>query len=250
MAAATIAYDELKPDVRKKVDALLASTGSDFIEASTWADDTRTRETAPWHFTNQHFRTDGKPTTNKPEGENVVWAIRKFSGVLADHSASGSAKTEALRYVIHFVADVHQPLHTVARDTDALPDGDRGGNDFHIEPPTGLDPRPHNLHFLWDMGGGLFPRVHRPADASDEQTIRSFAARLLKDYPAPQRAVAVSDPEAWAREGLELAKREVYDLQEGSTPNAAYLANCRRISGQRIVLAGKRLAALLNKILQ
>ena len=91
--------------------------------------------------------------------------------------------------------------------------------------------------------------VRAPLTADGEKAVRDFAAKALKDYPATEKAAASSDPTVWAGEGLNLAKSTVYGLEEGSAPSPAYLATCRRVSGERIVLAGKRLAALLNRVL-
>ena len=250
---ARIADRELKPAVRRRIETLLKVNGSGdaatFVGSGPWADDNRNKTTGKWHYINFHFRTDGKKTTNKPEEENVVWAIRRFSGVLKNPDATDADKADAIRYLVHFVADCHQPLHTVARDTDQFPNGDRGGNDFKLG-PVPLKPKPRNLHFLWDIGGGLLDRVERPLGKSSFQAIDKYVSDLLKKYPAPEKEVKIQDPNAWAKEGLELAKTVVYKLDENTSPNAAYLAKCREVSGQRLVLAGKRLALLLNRIVK
>lgn len=250
---ARIAERDLKPEVRRKIDAWLKANGSGdtatFVGTAPWADDNRTRESGKWHYTNLHFRTDGKKTANKPEKENVVWAIRHFSDVVKDPKADDTAKADAIRYLIHFVADCHQPLHTVARDSDEFPNGDRGGNDFKLG-DTAIKPKPRNLHFLWDIGGGLIGRVERPLTKNSYAAIDKYVSDFLKEYPASSSQVRVQDPDKWAQEGLELAKTVVYKLEENTTPSAAYMSRCKETSGKRLVLAGKRLAVLLNTIVK
>lgn len=250
---ARIADKDLKPAVRRKIEELLKVNGAGddatIVGVGPWADNHRSRESSPWHYTNLHFRTDGKKTTNKPEAENVVWAIRHFSGIIKDPKAAKADKADALRYLIHFVADCHQPLHTVARDTDEFPSGDRGGNDFKVG-PVGLKPTPRNLHFLWDLGGGLLGRVEKPLNPTSMNAIDKYASDFLKSYPASASQIKNINPDKWAQEGLALAKPVVYNLKENEPVSAAYLAKCKEVSGKRLVLAGKRLAVLLNSIVK
>jgi hypothetical protein len=256
MLVAAIAEDNLKPDVKKEVSLLFVgdmdAKTNNFITAACWADDTKSeKKTGAWHYINLHFRTDGKSTSNKPEAENAVWAINQLSKVLADGNETKAKRLEALKYIIHFVGDLHQPLHCVARDTDADPKGDRGGNAFKITPPDGMQPSPNNLHFLWDLGGGLFPRIARPMFSSS--TIATFVdlkTRITMQNPMksfPQ--VSVLDPMTWANEGLELAKSTVYKLDENTVPSSEYFKTCQKVSAQQVALGGYRLAALLNKLL-
>lgn len=260
MVIAEVAQTRLKPEVRQEIDRLLAYAkhpkGDDIWSASCWADDIRGErpETGRWHFTNIHFRADGKPSTNKPPEDNIVAVITRFRAVLADRSKPDAERGEALRFLLHFVGDAHQPLHTTARDTDAFPKGDRGGNDFKIgSPPSFSDMSrpPTNLHFLWDMAGGLYREIPRPLTAEGKQRVRSLAEQLVAKHPEAEMPEAeVLDPSVWAQEGFELAKAQVYTLEEGTVPSDAYLKNAQEVSGQRLVLAGYRLARLLNQLLK
>lgn len=258
MVAASIAYKRLSPSVRSECDRLLLIGGNGkaqtFIDAGPWADDVRRErpETAPWHYINYHFRTDGKPTDQQPEPENVEVAIAKQVDILKDKLQTDAVRADALRFIIHFVGDAHQPLHAVARDTDAYPTGDRGGNSFTITPPEGLVPQPKNLHFLWDEGCGLFAgkRASRPLTESKTAEVTAFGDQLLTNYGSIVASQARDlDPHTWTQEGLALAKAQVYNLKEGGAPDEQYLKQGRETSGKRIVLAGLRLSSLLNKAL-
>jgi hypothetical protein len=162
-------------------------------------------------------------------------------------------RAEALRFIIHFVGDLHQPLHTTARDTDAFPAGDRGGNDFKILPPLVLSREarpPQNLHALWDRGVGLFGEASRPLDMNSRMLIDTQAETLMAALPRESLPAAGDDkPMDWVMEGAAIAKSEVYRLKENQPPSNEYMRASRIIVARRAVLAGYRLADLLNKLL-
>jgi len=258
MAIAMLAQQNLKPNVRATADRLLAAapagTPTDFVAVSTWADEIRNdrRETGPWHYEDHHFRADGRPVTTHADAENAVWAIDKFSKIVADKTKSDAERGEALRFLIHFVGDIHQPLHATARDTDAEPGGDKGGNDFRIEPPTSLGDRPpRNLHSLWDLGGGFFHVKDSPRSAEGQQEIRAIATEMAAKYPRRSLSkVGDQTPEDWAMESFADAKAVVYALPEHTVPSEDYLAKARDLSERRAATAGYRLADLLNRLLK
>ena len=254
MVVASIAYRNLKPKVKAQVDALLQVGGDDktrdFYGASAWADDTKTRENGPWHYIDNYFRSDGKPAQNKPDTENVVWAINKFEAVLADKTAAPSDRADALRYIIHFVGDIHQPLHCVSRESDEMPQGDAGGNRFRIQGVPGMDMRHPNLHLLWDFACGLYGDVPRPLTADGKAAVDSVAQRCMKDFPLKSlRAVHDLRPVQWMSESVGYAQSFVYGLPEGSQPSSQYLMQGQAICEERLALAGYRLAEVLNNIL-
>lgn len=257
MVVAEIARQSLSPKVLAEAEWLLkqdADPKSDnFLTAACWADDFKTRENGPWHYINIHFRTDGKQTDNKPLEQNVVYAINRFSQVLRDKQKSPKERAEALRYLIHFVGDVHQPLHAVARDTDEHPEGDRGGNAFKVIPidrHKDLQRPPTNLHSLWDMGGNLFRPTPRPLTTEGRVSIVRIANSIKSRHAQiGLDNVANPDPMAWAQESADIAKRYVYNLEENKSPSPEYIRQCEDISAKRIAYAGYRLANLLNKLM-
>lgn len=251
MTVAEIAWRDLKPAAKTRAMQLLAIGGDaktrDFQGASCWADDYKTKENGPWHYINIHFRLDGAPTNNRPLEENVVWAINKFTATMKAPSRSDSDKAEALRFLMHFVGDVHQPLHAVACDSHDHPQGDRGGNDFVFDPVQIGDFEVKNLHFLWDFGGGLCGKVTRPGT---NPQVGVLADKLTAMHPRNSfPGVGLTDPMAWAVESLELAKTVTYQLEEKKKPSPEYLSATQFASGRRIAVAGYRLADLLNSVL-
>ena len=257
MVVAEIARQSLSPKIVAECEWLLKQDPdpktNTFLTASCWADDFKSRESAPWHYINIHFRTDGKDTDNKPETQNVVVAINRFSAVLQDKRKDPKERAEALRYLLHFVGDVHQPLHAVARDSDEHPEGDRGGNDFKILPTDRhkeLQRPPNNLHALWDMGGNLFRPTVRPLTSDGLATIVRIANSIRNRHPeATLDGVTNLDPMAWTQESADIAKRVVYNLKENEVPTPEYIRQCEDVSAKRVAYAGYRLAALLTKLM-
>ncbi len=260
MLIAAIAEKNLNPKVKAECDRLLKigsdKRNSDFVTTSPWADDIRRErpETGPWHYIDFHFRTDGKSTDNKPDAENAVWAIEKFSAILKDKSKSDSERSEALRFLIHFVGDIHQPLHATARDSDEHPKGDKGGNDFHLVAPEsfqGMQRPPRNLHSFWDFGGGLFRGESRPLTEESRTRIETQAVALINELPQKSlRGVGDMKPEDWAQESFTASKQIVYNLTENTVPSPEYVRKAKEVSSRRIALAGYRLARLLNSLLK
>lgn len=256
MVIAAIAERDLTPTARHEIARLLGvgdQLGTPYWQAAVWPDEHRTPESSPWHYVNLHFRTDGKRTRNQPEPESVVTAIERFRAVLTDRTKSDADRKLALYYVLHFVGDAHQPLHAVARDTDKYPDGDRGGNEFTVKPPSEflwMDRPPKNLHALWDMGAGLFIFESQSLSEAAVRRIRAQADTLRAALPVRTfRAADDLRPMDWAKEGLSGAKKVVYRLDENTEPNDSYLTEARRLAAQRATLAGYRLAKVLNAAL-
>jgi len=255
MIVAAIANHELKPRVRAQIDDLLKIGGdartSDLYGAACWADDFKTHETAKWHYIDNYFRTDGKPAKGKPDAENVIWAIRKFSAVLADPKQPAAERAEALRYILHFVGDVHQPLHAVSRGTDQMPNGDSGGNKFAIQPVEGVGMWHPCLHELWDWACGYYEHVSRPLHPVERDQIDGYADQVMADFPESSMPASQDlTPEDWMRESVQEAESFVYKgIEPGNEPSKTYLDQGKKVAEQRLALAGYRLAGLLNKLL-
>jgi hypothetical protein len=159
---AEIAEQFLQPQTVHQVRALLAIENvTTLADVSTWADEIRQQhpETAHWHFVSIPIHPlAGEPkeydaTRDCPYGDCVVAKIEEFERVLSDRQKPDRERLEALKYLVHFIGDVHQPLH-------ASNDHDRGGNDVTVM-FMGL---PTNLHAVWDSG------IISPAVKGDERT--------------------------------------------------------------------------------
>jgi hypothetical protein len=238
---AEIAEQYLEPATARQVRELLAiENATTLAQVSTWADEIRPqrRETAPWHFVDIPIHTPpGTPAAydaarDCPRGDCVVVAIDRFSAVLQDRSAPPRERLEALKFVVHFVADVHQPLHSAD-------DGNKGGNAIHV---TFLGHRT-NLHAVWDTG------ILAPAVAGDE---RAYALELARSItPAGLARWQGGAPADWANESYEIARRLIYGEwphEPGPLP-ASYERMALPVVDAQLEKAGVRLAAALNRAL-
>ena len=141
-AVAAIADQHLTTAARRQIDELLAvEPGATLESISTWADEVRSPSTSKWHYVN--FPRDSctyDPDRDCPDGQCIVVALERQAAILRS-DASSERRLKALKYVVHFVADVHQPLHAGFGD-------DRGGNRYQVQAYG----RGTNLHALWDSG--------------------------------------------------------------------------------------------------
>jgi hypothetical protein len=122
---AMIAEQRLQPEARETVTTLLG--GTTFIEASMWADEVRAKETAVWHYVNIPIDEESYDADRHcPKQQCVIAQIERFRHVLSNPAADFGKRQKALKYLIHFVGDLHHPLHPGDNH-------DRGGNDVQVE---------------------------------------------------------------------------------------------------------------------
>lgn len=140
---AELAQTRLTAVAQAEVDRLLAlEPGATLISVATWADEVRSPATAAWHYVNLPRDAACRFTADQSciNGQCVVGAIERQINLLASKQ-SDEVRLQALKYVTHLVADVHQPLHAGFAD-------DRGGNDYQVQDFG----RGSNLHAVWDSG--------------------------------------------------------------------------------------------------
>ena len=123
--------------------------------------------------------------------------------------------------MIHYVGDIHQPLHSVAKVDKAYPEGDEGGNDEKIDTSIeGVD----NLHSVWDSVIYEFTGyADIPLNDSDWDWFTQKAASLAETYPVPASKLNAGDFSEWASESLTLAETIVYPgFVEHEVPSDEY----------------------------
>ncbi|MEO7934672.1 MAG: S1/P1 nuclease, partial [Dokdonella sp.] len=146
---AKLAEHQLDMKTGREVRRLLGVLGAKSLtDIANWADEMRSdpsqrelsRATSRLHFVNfADSRCHYDPPKICANGQCVVAAINRYAAVLGDRSASDRSRAEALRYLVHFVGDAHQPLHASYRS-------DRGGNNYQVR----LRGKGSNLHLIWD----------------------------------------------------------------------------------------------------
>lgn len=264
MMTAQIAFDRLNPRAKAQARRLLAipinpaavtQRSKNFVNASHWADDLRPfpefDSFKALHFIDTPFSDDGTalPTVPPPD---IVTALEENVNILKT-STDDNARAQALRFVIHFVGDIHQPLHCATRVSAAMPDGDRGGNEvkLKIRQPNGTL-KATNLHSYWDGGIGSFPKTGPNFRPPPLRQIPRAAAIARRGNPSTDPALNLSNPTDfanWAGESNTLAKDVAYKgIRNNGTPTAAYNRMATRVARKRVAWGGYRLAALLNSI--
>lgn len=223
-----IAANHLTAEAAVAVTSLIGAEGLD--QASTWADEIRNdpnwepKNPSPWHYISIDDQETLESTARDPGGD-VLEAIERFSAVLRDPQATRQAKQEALRFVVHFVGDVHQPLHVGRR-------ADRGGNSVEVT----LFGEKTNLHSVWDSG----------LIESEKLSFSEFAAFIDRPTLEELRTWQSSTPAEWVRES-KAARDRIYKIGDGKLAYQYAFDNMPLIK-RRLLQAGVRLAGLLNAI--
>jgi hypothetical protein len=236
-----IAWLRLEPQARQMVRDLLRDEPRRLFNAvCTWADevrDTTHPQTAAYHYVNIPAGTQGFDMARDcgdRERRCIVWAIDQYARILADRSRPHSERNEALKFVAHFIGDLHQPLHAGRPE-------DRGGNDIRVRffGDAGPRDRPLTLHRVWDA------EILERAGHRWRPSAQRLHARIT---PAEAAAWATLDIVAWTNESFRIADAFVYpELPRDRNILTLYHARALDVSELQIQKAGVRLAHVLNR---
>jgi hypothetical protein len=223
---ANVAWQALTPKSRDEVSQLLALEPGQTLESiATWADEHRSPATSSWHYVNfPRNSCKFEPERDCAGGQCVVGAIEKNLSVLASN-ADDKARLKALKYLVHLVGDIHQPLHAGYKD-------DRGGNTYSLRAFM----RQSNLHSVWDSG--LIAQLDL-----DNQAL----TRILQRSVAPKEVREISVV-GMAEESCRLVASPGFYPEEKVTQE--YVQRFMPLLQQRLSTAGYRLAAVINRALQ
>jgi hypothetical protein len=254
---ALVAQAHLDPQALKKVNALLAAdtddrTAHDIASEATWADKFRQshRDTAAWHFVDIELSNPnldqacfghpavppGQPASAGPADDCVVDKVQEFADELGNSTTNPEEQIIALKFLLHFVGDMHQPLH-------AADDNDRGGNQKKV---SASGQHAGNLHHFWD---DVFVEQLGP----DAKSIASdLITHISKD---DVQAWSQGTPSDWAMESFQVAKNDAYgQLPDPSSKGVYrldddYMATATQDVAIQLSKGGVRLAFILNKVL-
>ncbi|WP_419420757.1 S1/P1 nuclease [Legionella sp. D16C41] len=201
-----------------------------------------------WHFKDDPISVDGT-LPEKIYTQNVVWAIQELTDNLSHLDGNPSIRARSLAMLIHFIGDIHQPLHNSSLYSKQFPDGDRGGNKYLISFKEENGDILNNLHQLWDSGMTLFPSYGFPHNSKNLIDAELITAIITNHQPVKNfdSKAFTFDPESWHKEGYQIATN-IYDIDFSGEPKANYLAKNSLIIEKQLALAGYRLAFLLNKV--
>jgi hypothetical protein len=208
-----------------------ASVWPDCVREDSW----RWGYTYAWHYRTTPICEAYNPRANCSGGNCVTAQIERNHRILADESLPAHLRLQALAFMVHFVGDIHQPLHSGDK-------GDRGGNDR--EAAFGSVPG-LNLHRIWDS-------------AIAERAITSGESPIVRRYSEQERAeLAGGSPADWGRESWQLARDFVYpnafdtdacsvDLPDEAALTQEDIEQATPVARRRLQQAGLRIADLLE----
>jgi len=232
---AAIALRELSPMARLQTASLLGGDAM-LVHDSNWADEIREQrpQTGRWHYVDIPLDASGyDPRRDCRASACVVAQIENDRRVLGDARAPRQARIEALRFLIHFVGDIHQPLH-------AVDNNDKGGNAVRVYLP-GMRT---NLHRVWDaeVVAALGPNADAIAGSIDHAVT-----------PAQRKSWQAGTPADWAAESHRIARDEIYPAARGRHTMrlpTGYPRAESAVTRQQLARAGVRLAWILNTTLR
>ena len=219
--------------------SLLGADDDKYINAAVWADQIRNDrpQSKPWHFVDIPNNAPGYDPARDCKNQNCAIArIDLFAKQVADPKLSKVKRAEALKFVIHFVGDIHQPLHG------AEDDNDQGGNLVFVT----VDGITDKLHSVWDT------LLVNKLGGSPEEIAENLESRISE---ADVKKFSSGTPTTWAEESHKIAHDFIYAQSKGKEhdednpvvlPND-YVAKALPIVRSRLSLASVRLAMVLNK---
>jgi len=220
---AAIAAQRLNPKAKAALEAILPA-GQTLESIAAWADEIRMerKETGPWHYIDI--------PTGAQRGDWSKYCPAE--GCVATAIPKREQRDEALRFLVHFIGDMHQPLHAGERN-------DHGGNLVKVT----FEGQPLNLHAAWD--GKLL-------EAWFKQDPKALA-KLREGAPASEReALAAGSLDDWLWQSQAAARDAVYaplDRCQCTTLDQAYLEQAIPVLRLQLLRAGERLGRVLNETL-
>jgi len=227
---AAVAEDHLDETTKVMIQSRIGN--NHLYSIATWADDIRKErhDTAPWHYVD--IPLGGRYDANRdcpPPNSCVVIKIADFVKILTDKQASRDERAEALKFVVHFVGDIRQPMHAVGEA--------KGGNGVHVTflESSSCGHYNCNLHGVWDSDLIEHTGLTREEYARHEEELIGMDKL---------EALAGGTPEQWANDSLTLAQAAW--VTDGTDLNEGYYDKQIKVVERQLALAGLRLAKLLN----
>ena len=250
-STALIAEAYLSPQAKTTVQNLLQ--GQRLVDVANWADSLRDRpeyaHTIPYHYQNTRTTLRGpvnmdaykqnllqlSPSDRRNYRAGVVEAIAGSEQVLRDPQSTFREKQSALKFLVHFVGDLHQPLHTGEARL-------HGGNPVQVV----WKGNESNLHKVWDSDI-IYDKVQDIRGYSYRDPSWTYAQWLLDQNRGQAKSgFALGSITSWYQESLSFQKT-AYDSEYASNPDQ-YEVSAGATIDQRILMGGRRLGEMLNQI--
>ena len=231
---AQIAENHLTLQAKNAIKTLLGNQS--LADVATWADEVRNqseyRRTAGWHFLNITINLNFQAfvqAVKAQQNENVYTALIKCTQELSDVNTSLEQKAIALKFMVHFVGDLHQPMHISRAE-------DKGGNTIQVR----YDMKGTNLHSLWD------------SKLIEHQSISYVQLANNYDVATPNeiKEWQADDILKWIYESYQISSQLYTEIENSTTIDDQYYNLHLPIIQQRLEKAGIRLAGILNSTLK
>ncbi|MBA2405930.1 MAG: S1/P1 nuclease [Bdellovibrionales bacterium] len=227
-----IGEDQLSITAKKEIEKLIP--GQSLASVSNWADSIKSKpewvQTKPWHFVDVPDDQTYETAPHDPHGD-IITAITEMVGVLKSPTATLLTKQQALMFIVHFVGDIHQPLH-VGRPSD------RGGNDIKVI----FLGKNMNLHSLWDSG----------MISTQDMDYLEYARYLQGQDFLNFSFSAIDIPLDLIVDEAMAVRKQIYifDVVKAGpiVIGQGYPERNLETMNNRLLLGGKRLASLLNEV--
>ncbi|WP_400190738.1 S1/P1 nuclease [Hymenobacter sp. B81] len=230
---AQIAERHLSRKAQRQVKELLGT--ETLADVSAWADDVRNtpeyKATGPWHFVNQPLGLDFPAFTQQLKAQtepNAYQALQDNLRILADKKLPREQRSVALKFVVHIVGDIHQPMHISRAE-------DKGGNTIQLQ----FQGKGTNLHRLWDSG----------LLQAQGLTYLQMAANYGQPGKRQAKIWRRDSMEQWLFQSYQLSTQLYAEAPTGTTLDETYFTTHIEQVRQRLAQAGIRLAEVLNKSL-
>lgn len=260
---AHIAYGMVSPATRIKLNRLLSDTSGTvgpelLVEASFWPDAIKRIPGTPvaifkdfgvrnaagthaFHYADMLGSRFGA-ATDSDGGKSVVSGIERCKTVLQDTNSLPAEKREALKFLVHLVGDIHQPLHAGRR-------ADKGGNAIQISAFLNRKPaNGFNLHQVWDSL--LIESKSRDAKEYAGLIVKELSTMTVASYREERKTAT------WLEESHELALSNAYldsqnrPIQSGAILGQDYVIRNRPVVERQLAKGGVRLAAILDGLIK
>lgn len=224
-----VAREHLTKKAAKKIDQIL--DGKSIVYWSSWMDNaSHTPEfayTKTWHYKNIDADEAYETAYQEPAGD-VLTAIEAQIAALKSGTLNKEAQALALKMLVHFVGDLHCPMHMAHRS-------DRGGNSHQVQ----FFNQSRNLHSIWDSG---------IIDNARKWTYTEWAQEIDTVNKKEIEAIVAGTPAQWGKETFEIATRIYEGTPKGSKLSYDYVNEWSPVVEQQLLAGGLRLAKILNEI--
>lgn len=254
------------PSALKKAEDILAPLSEFFMEpdhafisAAEWPDDIKGQKWTNFnilHFLNYPIIDPSFSGDTSTSVDNATFAYTECMKTLKAKQVDVATigKSMCMRFLIHIVGDVHQPLHTATLFSSKFPTGDMGGNLFEINyPPT---KSLNELHAYWDSTGHHYSAsIKVPLSDAHYDTLQEISQNITQVYPrsALKSELSKKTFEEWVDESGQKAFDFAYDglkLKPGDTITDEYEARAQELIDKQLALGGYRLADSLSLALK